>query len=264
MAIGSLLAQQAADTIRGRVIDATGGALPGTTVTAQDAQANMTTVATDATGTYVFRGLPPGRHTVRASFPGFSPYEHTEVDIAAGRTTTLPISLTIAPIKEEILHNEPTFHRGTVVVDSEFAALPDDPDDLAADLEALAGASGAPQGAQIFVDGFTAGSLPPKASVKEFRTNQNPFSAINDRVGFGRIEVFTRPGTDKFRGQVSLNLGHGLFQFAQSLSPVRSAALRGMAFWRNAERPTGHTRLILHGPGNAGNRHEGTDYRHRA
>lgn len=221
LAIEPVRAQQAPDTITGRVIDATGGALPGATVTATDAREHTTTVATDATGTYVFTRLAPGRYTVRASFPGFTTYENPVVDIAAGRITTLPIVLSIAPIKEEILiQYEPTFHRGTVVVDSEFGALPDDPDDLAADLEALAGASGAPQGTQIFVDGFTAGSLPPKASVKEFRTNQNPFSAINDRVGFGRIEVFTKPGTDKLRGQASLNVGLGTFNSRNPFHPL--------------------------------------------
>src|SRR6185369_585372 len=33
----------------------------------------------------------------------------------------------------------------------------------------------------------------------------NPFSAEYDRLGFGRIEILTRPGTDRFRGQASFN-----------------------------------------------------------
>jgi hypothetical protein len=230
LAAGTVLAQQATDaergrsaraeTLRGRVIDATGGALPGATVTVTDAEGSTETVAADATGTYVFRGLAPGRYSVRASFAGFALYENTEVDTTAGRTTTLSILLNIEPIKEEItLTYEPTFHRGTVVLLGDDEVLPDDPDDLAADLEALAGSSAAPQGTQMFVDGFTGARLPPKASIREFRTNQNPFSAVNDRVGFGRIEVFTKPGSEKRRGQVFFNFGHGMFNARNPFYP---------------------------------------------
>ena len=57
-------------------------------------------------------------------------------------------------------------------------------------------------GGQIYIDGFTGGRLPPKESIREIRINQNPFSAEYDKVGFGRIEILTKPGSDKFRGQV--------------------------------------------------------------
>ena len=32
------------------------------------------------------------------------------------------------------------------------------------------------------------------------RINQNPYSAEYDRLGFGRIEILTKPGTDKLHG----------------------------------------------------------------
>ncbi|MBI2832892.1 MAG: carboxypeptidase regulatory-like domain-containing protein [Acidobacteria bacterium] len=212
LAAGTVAAQQATSaTLSGRVIDGTGGAIPGATVMLTDAQENSKTIATDATGTYAFRGLAPGRYTARVFFAGFALYENTAVDVGAGRTTTLPVLLSIAPIKEEInIKHEPAFNRGTVVLPgADFEALSDNPDDLAADLEALAGSSAAAQGTQLFIDGFTGARLPPKASIREFRTNQNPFSAVYDRVGFGRIEVFTKPGSAKFRGQLYLNFGHG-------------------------------------------------------
>jgi hypothetical protein len=75
---------------------------------------------------------------------------------------------------------------------------------LQQDLQALAGPSAGPNGGQIYIDGFTGGQLPPKASIREIRVNQNPFSSEFDKLGYGRIEVFTKPGTDKFHGQVSV------------------------------------------------------------
>ena len=72
------------------------------------------------------------------------------------------------------------------------------------DLQALAGPSAGPNGGQIYIDGFTGGQLPPKSSIREIRINQNPFSAEYDKLGYGRIEIFTKPGTDHYHGQISV------------------------------------------------------------
>ena len=88
--------------------------------------------------------------------------------------------------------------------------MPDDPDELAAALQALAGPSVGPNGGQIFIDGFSGGNLPSKDSIREIRINQNPFSAENDQPS-GRIDILTRPGTDKFRGGTSFNFNDESF-----------------------------------------------------
>ena len=81
-----------------------------------------------------------------------------------------------------------------------------------------AGGPGAgPNGGSIYIDGFSGGQLPPKESIREIRINQNPFSAEFDRLGFGRIEILTKPGSDRFRGTLSSTTATAL-QFPQ---PVR-------------------------------------------
>ena len=70
-------------------------------------------------------------------------------------------------------------------------------------LQALAGPAAGPNGGQIYIDGFTGGRIPPKSSILEIRVNQNPFSAEYDRIGYGRIEIITKPGTEKLHGSVS-------------------------------------------------------------
>ena len=92
----------------------------------------------------------------------------------------------------------------TLITGKDLDALPDDPDELAAALQALAGPSMGPNGGQIFVDGFSGGRMPPKDSIREIRINQNPFSAENEQAS-GRIEILTRPGTDKLRGSTFFN-----------------------------------------------------------
>src|SRR6202011_5283846 len=95
----------------------------------------------------------------------------------------------------------------TVIRGEDLQALSDDPEDLAADLQALAGPSAGPNGGAIFVDGFSGGELPPKESIGEIRINQNPFSPEYDKLGYGRIEIFTKPGSDHLHGTVGYNLG---------------------------------------------------------
>jgi hypothetical protein len=68
-------------------------------------------------------------------------------------------------------------------------------------LEALAGPSAGPNGGQIYIDGFTGGQIPLKSSMREIRINQNPFSAEYDTLGYGRIEILTKPGTNEFHSQ---------------------------------------------------------------
>ena len=65
------------------------------------------------------------------------------------------------------------------------------------------GPSAGPSGGQIYIDGFTGGQIPPKSSIREIRVNQNPFSAEFDKIGYGRIEILTKPGSDKFSGHIT-------------------------------------------------------------
>ncbi|HYY93800.1 MAG TPA: hypothetical protein VE713_04730, partial [Pyrinomonadaceae bacterium] len=59
-----------------------------------------------------------------------------------------------------------------------------------------------PNGGQILIDGFEGGRIPPKDSIREIRVNDNPLSAERDQPGFGGIQIFTKPGTDKLRGSL--------------------------------------------------------------
>jgi hypothetical protein len=136
------------------------------------------------------------------------------VKVVAGQVQQFDIALSIAVQKEnvEVQEETPTVDvsqqnsAGTLVLKGkDLDALSDDPDELSSELQALAGPSAGPNGGQIYVDGFTAGELPPKSAIREIRINQNPFSAEYDKLGYGRIEIFTKPGTDKFHGQVMMN-----------------------------------------------------------
>ena len=109
-------------------------------------------------------------HTaLQINVTGFQPYKKDMVQIAAGQTVQLNVSLTIQTQTEQVtvsgdaptaLDVTPSNNASALVLtETELAALPDDPDELQSDLEALAGPSPGPNGGQMYIDGFTAGQL---------------------------------------------------------------------------------------------------------
>jgi hypothetical protein len=199
-------------SLRGMIQDEFGAAIVGASVTLIDAAGTAKTATTNADGVYSFTGLAAGKYKIHATAAGFATSEDAEIDVAANRRDPVNITLKIATIESQVKVNADTplsTETGNnanqqVLSGKDLEALPDDPDELAAALQALAGPSVGPSGGQIFIDGFSGGNLPPKEAIREIRINQNPFSAENDQPS-ARIDVLTRPGTDKFRGSASVN-----------------------------------------------------------
>jgi len=210
---------QSGTSLRGSITDPSGSVVPGAAVTAVDVQGLTKTVKSDGQGRYQIEGLPSGTFTLRVSSAGFSDWEQNGLTITSGKSRTLNVSLTLRSQSEHVtvaaapgatLDTDPASNAGALVLTkTDLDSLPDDRDELAADLQALAGPAAGPNGGQIFIDGFTGGRLPPKQSIREIRINQNPFSAQFDRPGQGRIEIFTKPGTEEFHGEI-------LFQFSDA------------------------------------------------
>ncbi len=207
-------AQTSTGTLRGRVTDPSGAVIPQATVIANTSDGRSVTVVTNSQGNYEFKGLPAGTYTVTVVAKGFATDQEEAVTVVAGQAQQLDVGLQIQVEQQQVevqsetptVDVSPQNSASTLVLKGkDLDALSDDPDELQSELEALAGPSAGPNGGQIYVDGFTAGQLPPKSAIREIRINQNPFSAEYDKLGYGRIEIFTKPGTDKMHGQVMVN-----------------------------------------------------------
>ena len=211
-----VIAQQNRGSVRGVVTDELGAAIVGASITLTDSSGAQKKTITNGEGVYTFSGLAPGKYVLQATAPGFANAPDREVNITTQRLTadiTLKITIeekvTVDPDRE--LSTDTAANANTTVIKgSDLDALPDDPDELAAALQALAGPAVGPNGGQIFIDGFSGGNLPSKDSIREIRINQNPFSAENDQPG-GRIDILTRPGTDKLRGSAGINFNDESF-----------------------------------------------------
>ncbi len=213
---------QPAGAVHGVVTDESGAIVPGAKVTVSNAQGPVKSATAGDDGNYSVPGLDQGTYTVQASSPGLQQVQPTAVELRGGtQTATVNLQLRVAAEKQEVTVQEnagpavsvdPSQNAGALVLrGTDLQALSDDPDDLQADLQALAGPSAGPSGGQIYIDGFTGGTLPSKDSIREIRINQNPFSPEYDKLGYGRIEILTKPGTDKLHGNVNADIGDAIF-----------------------------------------------------
>jgi hypothetical protein len=217
-------------TVTGQVKDFTGAVIPTATVTLMSGDGNSQTAQVQADGTYTFRGVAPGTYTVSAAYKGLTQSGVVAVLISGSETVRGDIVMKPAEVTQEITVQEnpnqvsvdPSQNADALVIKGpDLDALPDDPDDLQQDLQALAGPSAGPNGGEIYVDGFSSGRLPPKESIREIRINQNPFSSEYDMLGFGRIEIFTKPGSDNFHGTAFYDTSQG---FWNSRNPFLTAS----------------------------------------
>ena len=204
-------------TLRGQVTDESGALVPGAGITLAGPDGLSKTAKSGNDGSYSFASLPAGEYVVHAAAPGLGLRQPPKMTIkGGGQTLNLTLNVVIANQQVSVeeragpaVTTDPSNNANAVVISgSDLDALADNPDDLVADLQALAGPAAGPNGGSIFIDGFSGGELPPKNSIREIRINQNPFSPEYEKLGFGRIEILTKPGTDKFRGDLGYNFAN--------------------------------------------------------
>src|SRR5664279_1266689 len=228
--LGSQLRGQSVEgSLHGQVTDPSGAAVTKADVQIIAPDGKIVSTTTNQIGTYEMKGLAPGKYGINVSAKGFALYEVDGIDFVSGQSQKMDVSLSIEVQQQNVNLSDQGIGVDTsasnnatqmVLSGKDLDALSDDPDELQSDLEALAGPSAGPNGGQIYIDGFTGGQLPPKSSIREIRINQNPFSSEYDKLGYGRIEVFTKPGTDLYHGQFSVN---GNSSYFNSTSPFATS-----------------------------------------
>jgi hypothetical protein len=208
------LAQSAPATqakLAGTVSDPSGAVVPHAAIHAEPETAGSGQDAvSDASGRFALT-LAPGSYTVTISAPGFEPQTRT-VEVAANGAR-LDAKLAVAARTEQVdvtpdASTSAADNKSAVVFKGEeLAALSNDDATFQQQLLAMAGGTGGSgEGSpQVYVDGFNGGQIPPKDTIREVRINSNPFSAEYEDLGYGRIEVFTKPGSDKLHGQFYLS-----------------------------------------------------------
>lgn len=211
--------------VRGTVTDPSGAIIPSANVQLTNSTGGTRSATSGSDGVFAFDHLLPGRYSVAITATGFASTTINDIAVYGGKVTPANVTLQIPVEQQDVQVNDqgvrvdtsPDNNASAIVIKGkDLDALSDDPDELQNELTALAGPSAGPSGGQIYIDGFTGGQLPPKSSIREIRINQNPFSAQYDKLGYGRIEILTKPGTDKLHGMFMINGNDSSFN---SLNP---------------------------------------------
>ena len=205
---------QATASLRVTVLDETAAVLPGASVLLVGNDGIEHTLQVDDLGTATATGLLPGDYTIGANYPGFRPSTGTLTLKRGANQTT--ITLAVAMSEEVTVAETDASERRDngftqTLSQEEIDALSDDADEMAEQLAQMAG-----PGAQIFVDGFRGGRLPPKDQIQQIRFRTNSYAAEYHDAGMVRVEVITKPGMGAWRSRVT-------FGFRDSALSARNA-----------------------------------------
>ena len=232
---GLLHAQQG--TINGRVVDASGGVLPGATITATNVDTGIKSVAiTNEEGHYALPLLPPGQYTVTVTLEGFESQTSKPINLQVQQVAQLDFKLGVGAVAESVDVNAPrldtqTSSLGQVTDNKRIVELPlngRNPLDLAKftpgvnqlatgflDTRNFNLTSTSINGGQggsnaVLIDGGSA-TLPERNeyvvapnvdAVQEYRVQTNALAAEFGMTGGGVINLVTRSGTNQFRGSL--------------------------------------------------------------
>ncbi len=239
--------------LTGKAVDSSGGVILGADVTLLGP--GNTTVAktqTGADGNFTI-DAPPGSYALQITLDGFEPVVQ---GIAVATTNNRPLAITLAIAKitqqvdvqenaAQISLDQANNQTALVLKEEDIESLPDDTDDLTAYLTDLAGPrAAAAGGVQFMIDGFLGGQVPPKDQIKEIRINTNPFTTEYSRSGFGRIEIITKPGTGKLRGNFNFNFRSDALNATQFAAPTKLPYNR-QNYQGNVSGPFIHNKLTM-------------------
>ena len=197
-----------AGSIKVVVLDQTGAAIVGATVSVVPANAASGTEAKSAAaneqGEATIDRLAPGKYIAQIESVGFETKQIADITVRRGRQERREIQLPIAGYVEEVeVTRDKTDQNiadnfSTALTQDQIDALPDDEDEMASQLEQMAG-----PGAVLRVNGFSGGRLPPKSQIAEIRFRFDPYSAENHEAGFPRVDIRTRPGNGNWRNNAT-------------------------------------------------------------
>jgi len=210
LAASPLLAQAPAPAataaqLRVVVLDDTGAGIPAAAVTVTPPGNEPLKIAADERGLANLAALPVGTVQLHVESPGFLPYD-APLTLRRGLNNQT-VTLKIEGFQEQVVVDETAVQASgsaetTKVLDeSVIDQLPDDPDELQATLEQMAGGIGA-----VFrVNGFTGGRLPNREDIRQIRFRTNSFAADNHDAGRVQIDIITRPNVRTWNGNFNAN-----------------------------------------------------------
>jgi hypothetical protein len=252
----SVPAQTVLGTITGRVLDASGAAVPSAAVNAVHTGTNRAfRTSTNETGNYVLQQLPVGNYDLSVEATGFRGYIRHEISLNVAQTLTIDASLEVGQVEQTVEVNgfvttlqTSTSDLGTTIQRNKLVDLPLFVGGNIRNLEQFiflapgvtgdtgnTQVSGSPSRAkEVLVDGIASTGVesggvipgsgrPSVETIGEFRLLRGNFNAEYGRTG-GGVEIFTtRSGTNDLHGSLFDYLRNDKFDargFFQATRPI--------------------------------------------
>ena len=233
---GTAVAQESRGSIAGLVIDSSGGALPGVTVTIVNSGTNATVAqTTNSTGQYTALFLPPGTYTVSVELSGFQKKEHRNIQVHVGERVQLDVTLAPASVSESVLvvAESPQLEAGSAsigqVINSKLISeiplgdgtaygltrlipgatfersyalqRPMDNDNLRGmTITGTINSEFTIDGSSNVVSQARAGIQPPSDAIEEFKVETAAYDAQIGHTGAGAVNLALKSGTNQFHG----------------------------------------------------------------
>ncbi len=230
-------AQDPRGALAGRVIDSSGGALPGTTVTVTNtATGTVNTAVSDEQGRYSIPFMTPGTYDVVVELTGFKRAERKGVEVRIADRLAIDFTLEVGGLEETItvaggtpLLETRSASQGQVIDEKRIQLMPlsdgnpftltrlaagtvytgdlkfSRPFDNAGTSAVTAnGASGGNEftldGSPNMAHGRRAAFVPPAGAVQEFKVETATFDAQQGHTAGATVNVTMKSGTNTFRG----------------------------------------------------------------
>ena len=181
----------------------------------------QSTAQTNQRGEARFSKMAPGTYELLVEAAGFKP-QKIAISTPLQRKEVV---LEIDPIVVDVDVDEEAQVKNTnpngasfsnVLTADQIAQLPDDPEEFENAINQLAG-----PGAQIRVNGFRGGKLPPKSQIREIRFRLNSYAPENHEAGFGIVDITTKPGVNSWHGSFNFGFRDEAMNGRQIFAPFR-------------------------------------------
>jgi hypothetical protein len=233
--------QQGTTELRGRVVDAQGGVLPGVTVTVRNQDTGMfRETVSAADGTFIAPGLVPGTYEVAAELQGFKKFSRRDLRLEVGKTAAIDVTMAVGSLEETVtvtaespLVDVTSKEIGGNIDARELVELPSINGNFVGFVGLLPGIVPTISTESFGSDSITVNGQDPRnnnymldggnnnddvigqragtqartplESIQEFQVITNQFDAEFGRTTGAVVNAVTKQGTNQFRGSAFLN-----------------------------------------------------------
>jgi len=206
--------RQSGVAVTGTVTDQTGAVLPNVQIELRRADIQILSTTTGESGQFQFPSIAPGRYDLVASLDGF---RTTTIPVTVGSRPPAAVRITmpLAGITQEItvgsaaadVRADATSNVDSSTVDDQaLQNLPIFNDDVIGTMSRFLDSSAiGTNGVMLIVNGVEVNSLTlPASAIQQIKINQDPYAPEFRQPGRGRIEIVTKPASQRYSGTGSI------------------------------------------------------------